>query len=88
MIDCKCSLDISKSSTTANLAFDGVDDTEGESSNGFIGSDILNSVGCYHIENIGIQLFSKISGDYFTILGMPLLPLLAYLKLHKIGGLS
>lgn len=52
-----------------------------------VGDDVLNSVGCYHIEAKGIQLFSNISGDYFTILGMPLLPLLTFLKLHKLGGL-
>ncbi|UTW55470.1 Maf family protein [Kordiimonas sp. SCSIO 12610] len=49
---------------------------------GKAGEDILGSVGCYHIEDRGVQLFSRISGDYFTILGMPLIPLLNFLKLH------
>lgn len=45
-----------------------------------IAGDALTScVGCYAIEGVGIQLFSEIRGDYFTILGMPLLPLLNYL---------
>lgn len=43
--------------------------------------DILTScVGAYAIEGIGVQLFEKIEGDYFTILGMPLLPLLNKLR--------
>ena len=41
---------------------------------------MLSSVGCYHLEGLGVQLFEKIEGDYFTILGMPLLPLLAELR--------
>ena len=44
------------------------------------GDDALTSVGAYQIEGPGAQLFSKIEGDYFTILGLPLLPLLAYLR--------
>ena len=44
------------------------------------GSRLLRSVGCYEIEGFGVQLFEKIEGDYFTILGMPLLPLLAELR--------
>ena len=44
------------------------------------GDNTLKSVGCYHLEGLGVQLFEKIDGDYFTILGMPLLPLLAELR--------
>jgi len=44
------------------------------------GQDILNSVGSYQIEGIGINLFKKIQGDYFSILGLPLIQLLNYLK--------
>ncbi len=44
------------------------------------GDVILSSVGCYQLEGPGIQLFEKIEGDYFTILGLPLLPLLGYLR--------
>ncbi|HVI90781.1 MAG TPA: nucleoside triphosphate pyrophosphatase [Dongiaceae bacterium] len=40
----------------------------------------LNSVGCYQLEGIGLQLFDRIDGDYFTILGLPLLPLLGQLR--------
>lgn len=41
---------------------------------------LATSVGGYKIEGKGLQLFDKIVGDYFTILGLPLLPLLAYFR--------
>ncbi len=47
------------------------------------GDVICSSVGAYQLEGIGIQLFEKIDGDYFTILGMPLLPVLAELRRRK-----
>ena len=46
------------------------------------GEAALGSVGCYRLEGLGVQLFSKIEGDYFTILGLPLLPLLDFLRPH------
>jgi septum formation protein len=42
----------------------------------------LGSVGCYRLEGPGAQLFSRIEGDYFAILGMPLLGLLDFLRRH------
>lgn len=44
------------------------------------GPEILDTVGGYQLEGIGVQLFSEITGDYFSILGLPLLPLLDYLR--------
>ena len=44
------------------------------------GDAVLSSVGAYQIESIGIQLFEKIDGDFFSILGLPLLPLLDALR--------
>ena len=48
------------------------------------GEDILRSVGAYQLEGIGAQLFQRVSGDFFTILGLPLLPVLAILRAHGI----
>ncbi|MGL4290867.1 MAG: Maf family protein [Phreatobacter sp.] len=45
-----------------------------------MGDEVLSSVGCYQYEGLGIQLFDRVEGNYFTILGMPLLPLLAALR--------
>jgi septum formation protein len=45
-----------------------------------VGDDALLSVGAYQLEGRGAQLFSAIRGDFFTILGMPLLPLLEFLR--------
>lgn len=44
------------------------------------GEAILSSVGCYRLEGLGAQLFARIEGDYFTVLGMPLWPVLAELR--------
>ena len=45
-----------------------------------IGDAAFESVGCYQIEGRGAQLFDRIDGDYFSILGMPLLPLMQWLR--------
>ncbi|MEM9669689.1 MAG: Maf family protein [Pseudomonadota bacterium] len=45
-----------------------------------VGPEICNTVGGYQLEGLGSQLFSRIEGDYFSILGLPLLPLLDYLR--------
>ena len=45
-----------------------------------LGDDAFWSVGCYQVEGLGAQLFNKIDGDYFTILGLPLLPVLDFLR--------
>ena len=47
------------------------------------GDTALASVGGYQLEGLGIHLFERVEGDYFTILGLPLLPLLAFLRQNK-----
>ena len=44
------------------------------------GDAVTASVGAYQLEGLGVHLFSRIEGDHFTILGLPLLPLLAFLR--------
>ena len=44
------------------------------------GEAVLGSVGAYRIEGRGVQLFSRIEGDYFSILGLPLIELLGFLR--------
>ena len=44
------------------------------------GDAVTTSVGAYQLEGLGIHLFERIEGDHFTILGLPLLPLLAFLR--------
>ena len=48
------------------------------------GTNVLDAAGGYHLEGIGVQLFSEIDGDYFTILGLPLLAVLAFLREHRV----
>jgi septum formation protein len=48
------------------------------------GEAVLACVGAYRLEALGSQLFSRIAGDYFTILGLPLLPVLHYLRDRKV----
>ncbi len=51
-----------------------------------IGATALASVGAYQIEGLGIRLFAEIEGDYFTILGLPMLPLLGALR--RLGAIA
>ena len=44
------------------------------------GDEVLGSVGAYQLEGLGVQLFDKVEGDYFSILGLPLIPLLDTLR--------
>lgn len=50
------------------------------------GETVLGSVGCYMLEGEGVQLFEAIEGDYFAILGLPLLNLLAFLRDNGVIG--
>ena len=50
------------------------------------GARVLDAAGGYHLEGIGVQLFSEVNGDYFTVLGLPLLAVLAFLREHGAVG--
>ncbi len=47
-----------------------------------VGDAAMASVGAYQLEGLGVQLFDRIEGDYFTVLGLPLLPALDFLRRH------
>lgn len=49
------------------------------------GDQVLRSVGAYQLEGLGAQLFERVDGDYFSVLGLQLLPLLAFLREHGIA---
>lgn len=49
-----------------------------------VGPVALTSVGAYQLEGLGAQLFTRVEGDYFTILGLPLLPLMDFLRNHGV----
>lgn len=51
-----------------------------------VGEAAAASVGAYQVERLGIRLFSRIDGDYFTILGMPMIPLIGALR--RLGAIS
>ena len=50
------------------------------------GEAVASSVGAYQLEGLGVHLFERIDGDHFTILGLPLLPLLAFLRSERLLG--
>ena len=64
----------------ARLTMRGFSDAFLDAYSAAMGDEILTTVGGYHLEGLGAQLFDKIEGDYFAILGLPLMPLLAALR--------
>lgn len=65
---------------TAQLTMRAFDDAFIERYLDACGDGVLGAVGAYHLEGRGAQLFERIEGDYFTVLGLPLLPVLAFLR--------
>lgn len=49
-----------------------------------VGDEVTQSVGAYQLEGLGAQLFTAVEGDYFSVLGLPLLPLLDFLRTHRV----
>lgn len=67
---------------TARLAMRAFSDSERDAVLEAEGDEVLGSVGAYRLEGPSIRLFERIEGDYFAILGLPLLPLIAALRQH------
>jgi len=65
---------------SARLTMRGMSDRFIETYLDEVGPRAFTSVGSYQLEGLGIHLFERIEGDHFTILGLPLLPLLAFLR--------
>lgn len=76
------------STDTAALTMRRFDQLERDRVLALEGPAVLGSVGAYRLEGPSIRLFERIEGDYFTILGLPLLPLLAALRQHAPETLS
>lgn len=49
-----------------------------------LGDRAFETVGVYHLEGLGAQLFSRVVGDVFTIMGLPLIPLMGFLRAHGV----
>lgn len=68
------------SSDSANLSMRNFSDAFLDTYIEAAGTDVAHSVGAYHLEGLGVQLFDLVEGDYFTVLGLPLIPLLNFLR--------
>jgi septum formation protein len=66
--------------SVAHMTMRQLDDTAIDAYLDAAGDKVLTSVGAYQLEGLGVHLFELIEGDHFTILGLPLLPLLKFLR--------
>jgi septum formation protein len=71
----------------ARLHVRGLGDDDIEAYLDAAGDAVTTSVGAYQLEGVGVHLFERIDGDHFTILGLPLLPLLAFFRHEGLIGL-
>jgi septum formation protein len=75
--------------SSASLTMRALNEAEIEHYLAAAGDSVLSTVGGYQLEGLGIQLFAAIDGDHFTILGLPLLAVLAEMRHHGlVGGLA
>ena len=73
--------------SVARMAMRRLNDVEIDSYLEEAGNAVTSSVGAYQLEGLGIHLFERIEGDHFTILGLPLLELLAFLRSEHLLGI-
>ena len=72
------------SATIARMTMRRLGETEIDAYLDAAGEAVTSSVGAYQLEGLGVHLFERIEGDHFTILGLPLLPLLAFLRSEQL----
>ena len=72
--------------TSARMTMRRLGDAEIEAYLDEAGEAVTSSVGAYQLEGLGVHLFERIEGDHFTILGLPLLPLLGFLRSERLLG--
>jgi septum formation protein len=72
--------------TIARMSMRPLGETEIDAYLDVAGEAVTTSVGAYQLEGLGVHLFERIEGDHFTILGLPLLPLLAFLRSERLLG--
>lgn len=72
--------------SVARMTMRRLDESEIEAYLDQAGEAVTTSVGAYQLEGLGVHLFERIEGDHFTILGLPLLPLLAFLREQGLLG--
>jgi septum formation protein len=73
--------------TSARMTMRRLNEAEIEAYLDEAGEAVTSSVGAYQLEGLGIHLFERFEGDHFTILGLPLLPLFAFLRSERLLGL-
>ena len=73
-----------EAATTARMTMRQLGEAEIDAYLDAAGEAVSSSVGGYQLEGLGIHLFERIEGDHFTILGLPLLPLLAFLRSERL----
>src|SRR5437879_995562 len=73
-----------ESADTARMTMRRLGEAEIEAYLNEAGAAVTSSIGAYQVEGLGVHLFERVEGDHFTILGLPLLPLLAFLRSERL----